>query len=77
MSIVEVADKVTLKGARKYGIRNGKITFVWPLIHDVFTVDKLTSENAIALPDPVVDRRGTSLIFKSKAFGKVPLGHLM
>ena len=77
-SIVEVADeRVTLKAARKYGEHNGKITFCWPSLDDIFPVDKLGDENATALPDPVIDRRGSSLIFKKSAFRKVPLSNIM
>ena len=63
-SIVEVADgRVELKAARRYGDYSGRITFCWPSLGDIFPVDKLCSESATALPDPVVDRRGSSLIF--------------
>ena len=75
-TIYEVASKVTLKAARKYGERNGKIT-CWSRIDLFFNVDQLCDEQLTALPDPVVDRRGSSVIFKRGAFGKVPLGNLM
>ena len=77
-SIVEVADgRVVLKAARKYGDHNGKITFCWPSLDDIFPVNKLCNENATALPDPVIDRRGSSLIFKKSAFRKVSLINIM
>ena len=76
-TIYEVASKVTLKAARKYGERNGKITFCWPRFDLFFDVDQLGDEQLTALPDPVIDRRRSSVIFKRGVFGKVPLGNLM
>ena len=78
-SIVEYGDQcVTLKAARKYGEHQGKITFCWPTIDDIFTVKGgLNAENSLGLPDPVVDRRGSSLRFRKRAFGKVPLTYVI
>ena len=56
-----------LKTARKYGVTSGKMTFMWPSLDDIIDMEKLTAENA----------RGTSLIFKVKVFGKVPLNNIM
>ena len=77
-SIVEVGDNlVTLKAARKYGEHNGKMTFCWPSIDDVFSVTGLTEHNTTTLPDPVIDRRGSTLTFRTSAFGKVALNYIM
>ena len=78
-SIVEYGDQcVTLKAARKYGEHQGKITFCWPTIDDIFTVKGgLNAENSLGLPDPVVDRRGSSLRFRKRAFGEVPLTYVI
>ena len=75
-SIFEVAEKVTLKAVRKYGERNGRVTFCWPQIYLYIYVDQLQNEKLTALPDPVVDRRGSSVIFKRGVFGKLSLGDL-
>ena len=41
-TIFEVAERVTLiKAARKYGERNGRVTFCWPQIDLFFYVDQL------------------------------------
>ena len=77
-TIFEVAERVTLiKAARKYGELNGKVTFCWPQIDLFFYVDQLQNEKLTALPDPVVDRRGSSVIFKRGVFGKLQLGDLV
>ena len=76
-SILDIdVDRVMLSRARKYGERGGKLTFIWSQIPDVFPVPKLDKTNATPLPSSELDLRGTSLIFKKKAFGKVPLAHL-
>ena len=78
-SIVEVGEsQVTLKAARKYGEHQGKITFCWPSINDIFpVVGGLHPENSTGLPDPVIDRRGSSFTFRKRVFGKVPFNNIM
>ena len=56
---------------------NGRVTFCWPQIDLFFYVDQLQNEKLTALPDPVVDRRGSSVIFKRGVFGKLQLGELV
>ena len=71
------SSKVTLKCARKYGERDGKITSTWPDLDDFVHLDNTSSEKVSPLPDPMIDRRGTSMTFKTKAFGKMNLGDIM
>ena len=50
----------------------GKINFCWPTIDDIYPViGGLHPENSTGLPDPVIDRRGSTLTFRQKLFGKV------
>ena len=78
-SVLEVQEnQVILKAARKYGEHQGKITFCWPTIDDIYPViGGLHPENSTGLPDPVIDRRGSTLTFRQKVFGKVPLNNIM
>ena len=65
-SVLEVEEnQVILKAARKYGDHQGKITFCWPTIDDIYPViGGLHPENSTGLPDPVIDRRGSTLTFR-------------
>ena len=75
-SIVEYSvDNIVLKLARLYGVKGKQITFVWPHIDHVVVVENLT-EGIKCLPDPVADRRGSSLIFNLKSFGKLSLKNI-
>ena len=75
-SVVELNDElVILKGARKYGESRGKLTFVWPHSDDIFPVE-LSNNTIVPLPDPTIDRRGSSFVFRKSVF-HVPTSVIM
>ena len=77
-SVIEQSENdVTVKLARKYINDNKIFTFTWPDIDDIVVVDGTNNDNAIRrLPNPVVGRRGTSMKFNIRVFGKIPLGYI-
>ena len=74
--VVELNDElVILKGACKYGESCGKLTFVWPHLDDIFPVE-LSNNTIMPLPDPTIDRRGSSFVFRKSVF-RVPTSVIM
>ena len=68
-SILEyTVDKVILKIAKKYGIRDNQIPFIWPAVDHLVVVENF-AKHLKGLPDPIADRR-YSLTFRLEAFGK-------
>ena len=60
---------------RRYGMANNKVTFLWPDIDDIVVVDN--SDGALkGLPNPALNRRGTSVTLHTRAFGKIPTGYI-
>ena len=71
--IENTTDKVVLRCARKYGTRDHTITFIWPEKDDIASVDSLIAPKFKRLPYPTIGRRGSSMTFTIKAFGKIIL----
>ena len=69
-------DRFLLKFARKFGSRNGQVTFIWPDNDHIDTLDSsVLQDMATPLPDPATTRRG-SVIFPMNVFQKLPLTQL-
>ena len=68
--------EVTVSLMKKYFVRGKKLQFVWPpRAHTVVIDDLETSRCLRSLPDPSIDRRGTTE-FNISVFGKVQLNNI-
>ena len=71
-TVIDISDSVTINLLKRYISRMGKIHFVVNPGDTVVVDDLNTSLCLTSLPDPMVDRRGTTIIYSEKVF-KPPL----
>ena len=69
-------DQYVIKFTRKFGSRNGLITFIWPEDDDIQVKTSSDLQSMAApLPDPATTRRG-SVLFPAVTFNKRPLNQI-
>ena len=52
-------------------MRGKQMTFVWSTIDDLVVVNYPNASNLRVIPNPQLDRRGTSFVYDSRVFGKL------
>ena len=78
---VEFDEKVQCLGkesgkelGEKYNVRGKNLYFIWPPRAHIVVIDDLPVSKCLrSLPHPMIDRRGTVVIYHIKQFNKIPL----
>ena len=74
----EQNSKVSVGLMKKYFVRGRKAHFLWPTQPHSVEIDDLERSKCLrSLPEPTVDRRGTTVILDISAFGKIALNNIM
>ena len=69
--------EITVSLMKKYSVRGNRITFNWPVVPHIVVIDDLPTSCCLrSIPVPIIDRRGTTVIYEIKNFSKIPINNI-
>ena len=73
----EGKSEITLTLMKKYNVQGKKVYFIWPPRTHIVVIDDLPVSKCLqSLPHPMIDRRGSTVIYDAKQFNKIPLTYI-